>query len=442
VFWTLQNTPGNTFTTDMDGFAERCEIKNFYAGFSAQSGAVNACPSFHMRFSYCDLLGGANPIEIYSDPAWMGKRLSVDHCVLGDTDPTVGSHAIYTHHTVRTKITNNVFRNIRSGGKYGIQKFGTSNTGCDDDIITGNTFESTIMGGGIITNGQSTTLIQGNTFRCAYAIGARGPIICIGNLFAPIMASAWAGSTAVKTGNLRSNAGHLYECIRGGTTASSGGPTTTALDITDGTAHWRYVNDSTSNTGQGIVTTTSTQADCQWVIDGNVWDMHGIAGSTYNACIVIDQPRVKCTMVGNRVFAQNHVTASGSALEALNIGSLHQDAGGLERVRSVGRRPADAHAHERRHDQLPCFALRLVRRGVHEPRDAGRPLGRRPRARAHRREDVERSDRDRELGPEHAGRRDRVDRRRHPARLHQGAQQQVPRRHVDVPRAPAPAGPL
>jgi hypothetical protein len=322
VFFMLQNTPGNTFTTEMDGLLERVAVDNFYAGFSAQSGAVNACPTFHLRASYCTLTGGANPIEIYSDPAWMGKRLSVDHCVLGDTDPTVGSHAIYTHHTVRQKITNNVFRNIRSGGKYGIQKFGTSNTGCDDDIITGNTFESTIMGGGIITNGQSLTIIEGNTFRCAYGIGARGPIIAIGNHFAPIMASAWAISTAYKTGNLRSNGGHLYECIRGGTSAGSGGPTTTASDITDGTVHWKYINDSTSNTGQGIITTTSTQADCQWVIQGNTWDLHGVANSSYNACVIVDQPRVKISLKNNKVFAQNHLTASGSALEALNAGSF------------------------------------------------------------------------------------------------------------------------
>jgi uncharacterized phage protein (TIGR02218 family) len=37
------------------------------------------------------------------------------------------------------------------------------------------------------------------------------------------------------------NAGNLYQCITSGTTASSGGPTGTNADITDGSAHWKYL---------------------------------------------------------------------------------------------------------------------------------------------------------------------------------------------------------
>ena len=53
--------------------------------------------------------------------------------------------------------------------------------------------------------------------------------------------SAWVGSTAYAVGDLRTNASNVFECITAGTSASSGGPTGTAADITDGTAHWRYV---------------------------------------------------------------------------------------------------------------------------------------------------------------------------------------------------------
>lgn len=56
---------------------------------------------------------------------------------------------------------------------------------------------------------------------------------------------AWAPSTAyVATAGARSvvtNGGRAYICITAGTSASSGGPTGTGTDITDGTAHWYYL---------------------------------------------------------------------------------------------------------------------------------------------------------------------------------------------------------
>jgi hypothetical protein len=42
------------------------------------------------------------------------------------------------------------------------------------------------------------------------------------------------------------NANRIYELITAGTSAGSGGPTTTAADITDNTAHWRYVGEGTA----------------------------------------------------------------------------------------------------------------------------------------------------------------------------------------------------
>ncbi len=53
--------------------------------------------------------------------------------------------------------------------------------------------------------------------------------------------TAWAGTTAYTVGALRSNGGNIYLCITAGTSAGSGGPTGTGTDITDNTAHWRYV---------------------------------------------------------------------------------------------------------------------------------------------------------------------------------------------------------
>lgn len=51
----------------------------------------------------------------------------------------------------------------------------------------------------------------------------------------------WAGSTAYTVGQFVSNNSNVYVCITAGTSASSGGPTTTSSNITDGTAHWAYI---------------------------------------------------------------------------------------------------------------------------------------------------------------------------------------------------------
>lgn len=59
-------------------------------------------------------------------------------------------------------------------------------------------------------------------------------------------ATAWTPSTAYTVGAYRKNSSgpsRMYIVITAGTSAGSGGPTTTASDITDGTVHWRYLGD-------------------------------------------------------------------------------------------------------------------------------------------------------------------------------------------------------
>jgi len=56
-----------------------------------------------------------------------------------------------------------------------------------------------------------------------------------------ISAAAWAATTAYTVGVYVTNSSNIYRCITAGTSAGSGGPTGTTSDITDGTAHWKYV---------------------------------------------------------------------------------------------------------------------------------------------------------------------------------------------------------
>lgn len=58
--------------------------------------------------------------------------------------------------------------------------------------------------------------------------------------------TAWVALTPYVVGDRRSNSSKSYICITAGTSAASGGPTTTVADITDGTAHWRYLGAGTA----------------------------------------------------------------------------------------------------------------------------------------------------------------------------------------------------
>jgi hypothetical protein len=63
----------------------------------------------------------------------------------------------------------------------------------------------------------------------------------------PAPPATWAGDTAYAVGAKVSNdGGRMYEAIAAGTSASTGGPTGTAKDITDGTVHWKFINTGTS----------------------------------------------------------------------------------------------------------------------------------------------------------------------------------------------------
>lgn len=63
------------------------------------------------------------------------------------------------------------------------------------------------------------------------------------------VAPAWAASTAFNAGDLVTNGSapiKAYLCTVGGTSASSGGPTTTASSITDGGCTWQYIGNGLS----------------------------------------------------------------------------------------------------------------------------------------------------------------------------------------------------
>lgn len=70
---------------------------------------------------------------------------------------------------------------------------------------------------------------------------------------------AWTISTAYPVGQYVSNGGNEYVCRVAGTSAGSGGPTTTVYgDITDGTAIWQYVQPQRATTTSANAPTITT----------------------------------------------------------------------------------------------------------------------------------------------------------------------------------------
>lgn len=53
--------------------------------------------------------------------------------------------------------------------------------------------------------------------------------------------TTWTAATVYSIGNVVVNSGRVYRCTTGGTSAGSGGPTSTSASITDNTAVWAYL---------------------------------------------------------------------------------------------------------------------------------------------------------------------------------------------------------
>lgn len=86
--------------------------------------------------------------------------------------------------------------------------------------------------------GTAATLVASGAVVSTASLGDRFETTADATLVA---LTAWAISTAYVLDDRRTNGGNAYVCITAGTSAGSGGPTTTADDITDGTVHWRYL---------------------------------------------------------------------------------------------------------------------------------------------------------------------------------------------------------
>lgn len=96
----------------------------------------------------------------------------------------------------------------------------------------------------IIATGTPATVLSTGRVVSVAGTGVRFVTTANGTIVA---VSAWASTTAYSLGDFVRNGGtqRVYVCTTAGTSAGSGGPTTTASAITDGTVVWRYVGEGT-----------------------------------------------------------------------------------------------------------------------------------------------------------------------------------------------------
>lgn len=69
------------------------------------------------------------------------------------------------------------------------------------------------------------------------------------------IASAWAASTSYAVAAIARNNDNVYECVRAGTSASSGGPTSKGSEIADGTVIWKFISEGGVQWGYAKVNT-------------------------------------------------------------------------------------------------------------------------------------------------------------------------------------------
>lgn len=120
------------------------------------------------------------------------------------------------------------------------------------DYATGQALDAVCALTGTIREAESystTTAYCCGTAATVITLGSKASVTTTEEIFESTAAgtlaaaTAWAAATAYTVGDIVTNSSRIYYCITAGTSAGAGGPTTTALDITDNTAHWRYLGE-------------------------------------------------------------------------------------------------------------------------------------------------------------------------------------------------------
>jgi hypothetical protein len=163
--------------------------------------------------------------------------------------------------------------------------------------------------------------------------------------------NVWVLSTAYVVGDKAINGGNVYRCITAGTSASSGGPTTTSADITDNTVHWQYLegahvlkialytSSATLGASSTVYSTTNEVTGTGYTAGGNTLTSMAIAVASNHANVdFADSAWTSSTITargaliydstaGNRIigiydFGADKTSTSGTFTVAISTGVL------------------------------------------------------------------------------------------------------------------------
>ena len=116
----------------------------------------------------------------------------------------------------------------------------------DENITTTTLTPSHTSGSSRTITASATTGINGGD---GFQTTDVGRLISVGH-----QAAEWAASTAYALGDVRRNSGNVYECIKAGTSAGSGGPSSEGDEIVDNGATWKFLRDGGIQWGYATVT--------------------------------------------------------------------------------------------------------------------------------------------------------------------------------------------
>jgi hypothetical protein len=171
---------------------------------------------------------------VYGFGCWANiKHFVVDSCHI-ITDGRVAGHGMDFYAGCKNvTITNNHFENL-NGSSVGSCMLIKNQ--CSDTYAATTVSENFQIIGNIFESDASDEVLA------IYSRdGLMRNVVFTGNEVIGIVQDAWLPDTAYALYDLCVNEGHRYRCITAGTSAGSGGPTSTDEDITDNTCHWKYV---------------------------------------------------------------------------------------------------------------------------------------------------------------------------------------------------------
>ena len=116
----------------------------------------------------------------------------------------------------------------------------------DENITTTTLTPSATSGSSKTITASATTGINGGS---GFLTTDVGRTISIGH-----QAAAWAASTTYAVGAVVRNSGNVYECLKGGDSASSGGPSGEGDEIVDNECTWKFLRDGGIQWGNATVT--------------------------------------------------------------------------------------------------------------------------------------------------------------------------------------------